>query len=200
MSDVIVSHVTFSSQELGLRLNHKWSFVEIARGKVRIHDEHIADIDKRGARVTLKPVGARESVRWVAWAIQDICPGAEASDDEAEPARIVEQPMTVEELVAMTHGLVNARHAAIAKAADPEGRATEAVALITYLQRRGWLELCGSPAAVARAVFPLLQQIDGTIGTQLEDVLLDLDEVDELFADADQLAKVIHNNEHIFGN
>ena len=107
---------------------------------------------------------------------------------------------TVEELVAMTHGLVNARHAAIAKAADPEGRATEAVALITYLQRRGWLELCGSPAAVARAVFPLLQQVDGTIGTQLEDVLLDLDEVDELFADADQLTKVIHNNEHIFGN
>ncbi len=197
-SDVIVAHVTFSAQELGLRLNQRWDFLTIERGKARLHGELVAEFDKRGPRVLLSPRGPRELARWIAWAIQEICPEAEALDDEATPPRIVDEPMTIEDVEKKARGMVSARLAAIAKEADPDGRAQEAVALVTYLVKRGRLELCGPVAAVARAVFPLMQQVDDTIGAKLEDVLLDLDEVDELFADADELTKLIHANDHIF--
>jgi hypothetical protein len=198
-TDLIVSHVTFSAQELVLRLNQKWGFLAISRGKVHIHDEPIAEFEKRGPTVSLTPTGPREAVRWVAWAIQEICPDAEASDPEVDPPRISEAPMSDEEAEKAVKTLVGARLAAIAKEADPEGRAHEAVALVTYLEKRKLLELCGPVAAVARAVFPLLQNVDDTVGSQLEDVLLDLDEVDELFAEAEQLTKIILANDHIFG-
>lgn len=197
-SDVIVSLVTYSAQELVLRLNQKWSFLVIERGEVLIHGEPIAGFDKRGARVMLSPRGPREAVRWVAWAIQAICPDAEASDEEATPSRIVDEPMTTEAVENTARDIVVARLAAIAKEADPEGRAHEAVALVMYLVKRGLLELCGPPAAVARAIFPLLQDVDDTIGSKLEDVLLELDEVDELFGDADELTRLIKDNNHIF--
>jgi len=71
-SDVIVSHVTFSAQELGLRLNQKWEFLTIKQGQVFIHEEPIADFEKRGPSVFLTPTGPREPVRWFAWAIQSI--------------------------------------------------------------------------------------------------------------------------------
>jgi hypothetical protein len=197
-SDVIVSNVTFSFQELGPRLGQQWSFIDIEEGKVRVHGEPLARIDKRGARVALTPIGPREAVRWLAWAIQSICPDAEASDEEAEPARIGEEPMTAEALEKVAKDIVAARLDAIAKEAAPDGGAHEAVALVTYLVDRGLLELAGPAASVARAVMPLLQDVDGEIGSRLEDALLDLDEVDELFADADELAKVVRNNAHIF--
>lgn len=197
-SNVIVSHVTFSAQELGPRLNQRWSFLVIERGKVRIHNEPIADFDKRGARVSLSPVGPRELVRWVAWAIQTICPDSEAVDEDASPPRIIDEPMSAEDAEKMARNIVASRHDAIAKEADPEGRAHEAVALVTYLVKRGLLELCGPTAAVARAIFPLLQNIDDTIGSKLEDAFLELDEVEELFAETDQLTKIVLNNDHIF--
>jgi hypothetical protein len=52
-------------------------------------------------------------------------------------------------------------------------------------------------AAIPRAILPLLKDVDDTIGEKLEDVLLDVDEVDELFADAEQLAKIVSRNAHI---
>ncbi len=78
-SDVIVAYVTFSAQELGLRLNQRWDFVAIEKGEVRIHGELVAKFDKRGPRVLLSPHGSRELARWVAWAIQAICPDSERS-------------------------------------------------------------------------------------------------------------------------
>lgn len=194
-SDVIVSHVTFSSQELALRLNQQWRFLEVDRGKVSIHGEPIAEFVKRGPSVLLTPLGGRESVRWVAWAIQSICPDSEASDGQA---RIVDEPMSPDDVEKAAHDVVAARQAALAKEADPSGGAQEAVALVTYLVKRGLLELCGPIAAVVRAVAPVLRDVDETVGNKLEDVLLDLDEVDELFAAADELTKLIHNNDHIF--
>ena len=191
--------VTFTSRELGLRLNQKWSFVSIRGGEVRIHDELIAKFDKRGGKVVLSPAGPRELVRWVAWAIQDLCPDSEAQDDEATPSDIKEAPMSPEEAEKKAKSIVGARLAAIAKEADPDGRAQEAVALVMYLVKRELLELCGSPASVARAVFPLLQdEIDESIGSKLEDVLLELDEVEELYAETEQLSKIVRNNDHIF--
>ncbi len=106
--------------------------------------------------------------------------------------------MTTEQVQKQAHGIVAARLAAIAKEADPEGRAQEAVTLVTYLVKKGRLELCGSVAAVARAVFPIMQDVDNEVGQKLEDALLDLDEVDELFADAEELTKLVHANDHIF--
>ena len=198
-SDVLVQFVTFTSRELGLRLNQKWSFVSIRGGEVRIHDELIAKFDKRGGKVVLSPAGPRELVRWVAWAIQDLCPDSEAQDDEATPSDIKEAPMSPEEAEKKAKSIVGARLAAIAKEADPDGRAQEAVALVMYLVKRELLELCGSPASVARAVFPLLQdEIDESIGSKLEDVLLELDEVEELYAETELLSKIVRNNDHIF--
>lgn len=199
-SEIIVSHVTFSAQELALRLNQRWRFLVIEKNKASLHGEPIAEFDKRGGRVTLSPTGPRELVRWVAWAIQDICPDSEASDEAATPSAIPDEPMTVEEVEKAAKDIVGGRHAAIAKEADPAGGAHEAVALVTYLVKRGLLELCGPTAMVARAVFPLLQEVDETIGARLEDVLLELDEVDELFAEADELTKIVLDNEHIFGS
>ena len=107
--------------------------------------------------------------------------------------------MSPEEAEKKAKSIVGARLAAIAKEADPEGRAQEAVALVMYLVKRELLELCGSPASVARAVFPLLQdEIDESIGSKLEDVLLELDEVEELYAETEQLSKIVRNNDHIF--
>ncbi len=197
-SDIIVSHVTFSAQELALRLKHEWRFLVVERGKVLIHGELIAGFDKRGARVTLSPHGPRELVRWVAWALQSICPGAQADDDEADPSSISSEPMPSDDAEKMARDIVANRHAAIAKEADPSGGAHEAVALVTYLVQRKLLELNGPMAEVVRAVFPLLKDIDDDIGAKLEDVLLEVDEVDELFADADELTKLVHNNDHIF--
>jgi hypothetical protein len=196
-SDLIVSNVTFSSQELGPRLNHRWSFLAIDEGKVSIHDEPIARFDKRGARVTLGPVGPRDAVRWIAWAIQDLCPDAEANDPDAEPSRIVKEPMSAEAVEKLVQDIVGARLDAVAKEVAPAGGAHEAVALVTYLVKRGLLELAGPPAPVARAILPLLLNVDDTIGDKLEDVLLDVAEVDELFADAEQLGKIVSRNAHI---
>lgn len=192
---MIVSYVTFSAQELRLRLTQRWRFLVVERGQVRIADEHIADFAKRGPTVTLTPIGPREIVRWVAWAVQEICPDAEAHDGEE---RIAEAPMSDEEAEKAARSLVAARNAAIAKEADPSGGAHEAVALITYLVKKKQLELAGPVAAVARAVYPLLKDIDETIGAKLEDALLDLDEVEELYLGADELTKLIQNNDHIF--
>lgn len=197
-TDVDVANVTFSFQELGPRLEQRWSFVSVAEGRVRIAGEPIARIEKRGPRVTLIPVGPREPVRWIAWAIQAICPDAEANDEEAEPSRIAEEPMTEEEVQEAARSLAAARLDAIAKEAAPSGGGHEAVALITYLVDRGLLELAGPVAPVARAVVPLLEKVDDQIGTKLEDVLLDLDEVDELFGDADELRKIVADSAHIF--
>jgi hypothetical protein len=197
-SDVIVSHVTFSAQELGLRLNQNWEFLTIERGQVFIHEEPIADFEKRGPSVFLTPIGPREAVRWIAWAIQSICPDSEANDEDADPSRITDEPMPADDAEKTASDIVGARLAAIAKEADPAGGAHQAVVLVTYLVKKELLELCGPTAAVARAVFPLLTDVDDTIGSKLEDVLLDLDEVDELFADAEQLTKLIQANDHIF--
>jgi hypothetical protein len=197
-SDIVVHHVTYSSQELTLRVTQRWRFLVIDQRKVLIHGEPIAGFAKRGARVTLTPIGPRELVRWVGWAIADICPGAEAVDDEAEPPVISEAPMSDEEAEKAAKEIVGARHAAIAKEADPEGGAHEAVALISYLVDKGHLELAGPMAPVARAIFPILSKVDDTIGSRLEDVLLELDEVDELFADADVITKIVLANDHIF--
>lgn len=194
-TDVIVNHVSHSSQELTLRLNHRWRFLVIERGKVRIADEHVADFKKRGPTVILTPVGPRECVRWVAWAVQEINAEAEAFDGEE---RITEAPMSDEEVEKAARDIVAQRHAAIAKEADPSGGAHEAVALVTYLVKRKLLELCGPTAAVARAVYPVLANIDENVGSKLEDVLLDLDEVEELFAEPEELTKLIQNNDHIF--
>jgi hypothetical protein len=197
-SDVIVSHVTFSLQELALRLNQKWRFLVVEKGKASIHGEVVAEFAKRGPTVLLTPTGPREPVRWVAWAVQSICPDSEASDDEASPPRIRDEPMSPDDVEKMARDIVAARHAAIAKEADPSGGAHEAVALVMYLVEKGRLELCGPMAAVARAIFPLLKDVDEAIGTKLEDALLDVDEVDELFADAEELTKIVQTNQHIF--
>lgn len=196
-TDVIVSFVTFSSQELTLRLNQRWSFLSIEKGQVCMFGEPIADFDKRGGSVRLQPLGPRELARWAAWALQDICPDAEANDEEADPSRIVDEPMTVEEVERMARGIDAARRAAIAKEADPSGGGHQAVALVLYLVKRELLELTGSTAAVAGALVPLLQDVDDKIGTKLEDALLDLDDVDELFADADELGKIVQENRHL---
>ena len=197
-SDVIVSHVTFSSHELALRLTQKWRFLVIEGGKVHIAGEAVATFDKRGGTVRLTPTGPRECSRWVAWAIQEICLGAEAVDDQADPPRISEPPLTAEEVQEAAQRVVKERLAAIAKEADPAGGAQEAAVLISYLVKRGLLELAGPIAVVVRAVMPLLHEADDTIGKKLEDVLLDLDEVDELFGEADDLTKLVLNNDHIF--
>ena len=196
MSDVLVMHVTFSSQELALRLNQAWRFVTVRGGKVLIEDEPVATIDKRGARVTLSPLGPREPVLWVAWALQSICPGSEAMDGET---RVVDEPMTPDEAEKAGRAIRLARYDAIAKEAVPEGGGHEAVALVTYLVKQGHLELAGSTASVVRAIFPLLREVDENVGAKLEDALLDLDEVDELFAEAEQLTKIVMSSEHIFG-
>lgn len=196
-SDIVVYHVTFSSQELGPRLEHQWRFLTVDKGQVSIADEPIAAITKRGGTVTLAPLGPREAVRWVAWAIQEICPGAEAEDPEASPSRIQQAPMAAEEVEALAGGIVAARRDAIAKEADPSGGAHEAVALVSYLVKRELLELDGPMAPVAREVMKVLQDVDDTVGARLEDVLLDLDEVDELYADGDQLTKIVLHNDHV---
>jgi len=198
-SDIVVNHVTFSSRELGPRLSQRWRFVSIEGGKVLLADEPMATFGKRGGTVTLSPIGPRDAVRWVAWAITEICPEAEAHDEEASPSRITEAPMTDDEVVKLAEDVVLSRNDAIAKEADPSGGAHEAVALVTHLVKRGLLELGGSTAAVARAVMPLLLEVDDGIGARLEDALLDLDEVEELYADGDQLTKIVQNNDHIFG-
>ena len=197
-SDVIVSYVTFSSHELALRLSQRWRFLVVEQGKVCLAGEQVAAFDKRGGTVRLTPTGPRSCSRWVAWAIQEICPDAEALDDQADPQRISEEPMTAEEAQEAARSVVTARITAIAKEADPGGGAQEAAVLVTYLVKRGLLELAGSTAAVVRAVMPLLHEADDTIGAKLEDVLLDLDEVDELFGEADDLTRLVLNNDHIF--
>ena len=106
--------------------------------------------------------------------------------------------MTVEEVEKMALGIEAARRSAIAKEADPAGGAHEAVALVLYLVKTEKLELGGSTAMVARAIFPLLQEVDDGIGGKLEDALLDLDEVEELYADGDELSEIIRQNRHIF--
>jgi len=106
--------------------------------------------------------------------------------------------MAVDEVEKMARGIEAARRTAIAKEADPAGGAHEAVALVLYLVKKEKLELAGPPAAVARAIFPLLRDVDATIGDKLEDALLDLDEVDELYADASELATIVQQNRHIF--
>lgn len=198
-SDIVVSHVTFSSREIGPRLAQRWRFVAIHAGKVLIKDEPIATFDKTGGTVTLSPLGPREAVRWLAWAITEICPEAEAYDEEASPPTITAAPMPDDDVEKLAEDIVLARNDAIAKEADPSGGAHEAVALVVYLVKRELLELAGSTAAVARAVMPLLAKVDDEIGGKLEDVLLDLDEVEELYADGDQLTKIVQNNDHIFG-
>lgn len=197
-TDLVVSPVTFASAELALRLNQRWRFVVIEDGKVLVHGEPFATFTKRGGRVSLGPLGSRDVVRWVAWAIGDLCPEAEAIDEEASPARIADEPMSADEVEKVVQGRVALRNDAIAKEADPTGNAHEAVALVTYLVKRGLLELSGPIAAVVRAVAPVLRDVDEDIGIRLEDALVDLDEVDEVFADADQLAKIVNQNEHIF--
>ena len=92
------------------------------------------------------------------------------------------------------------RNAAIAKEADPEGRAHPAVALVNYLVKRELLELGGSPVPVVRAIFKLLQEPGEDVGSQLEDALLDLDEVEELYADTDQLTKIVLANDPLLEN
>jgi hypothetical protein len=52
-------------------------------------------------------------------------------------------------------------------------------------------------APVAREVMKVLQKVDDTVGARLEDVILDLDEVDELYADGEQLTKIVLNNDHV---
>jgi len=198
VTDIVVNLVTFSSQELGLRLAQRWPFFVVEGRKVLIYQEHVADLDKRGSTVSLKVRGPRELVRWVAWAIQEICPDAEAIDEEGEPAKLAAEPMAVDEVEKMARGIEAARRTAIAKEADPAGGAHEAVALVLYLVKKEKLELAGPPAAVARAIFPLLRDVDATIGDKLEDALLDLDEVDELYADASELATIVQQNRHIF--
>jgi len=193
----MVHDVTFSSQELVLRLNQRWRFLSVRDGQVRIVNEPIAAFEKRGAKVTLKPIGPREAVRWVAWAVQEICPGAEAADDDADPPTIGEAPLTDEEVQQVARDIVAQRHAVIAKEADPGGGAHEAVALVSYLVKRGHLEVCGSTAVVARAVMGCLQEVDDTIGQRLEDVLLDLDDVEELYAEADEMTKLVLRNDHV---
>lgn len=197
-SDLIVTGVTFSSQELGPRLQQRWPFLSIEEGKICVHGEPIARLEKRGARVVLIPIAAREAVRWVAWAIQDICPDAEASDEDATEPGITEEPIAAEAVEKIARDMAAARIDAIAKEAAPAGGAHEAVALVTYLVDRGLLELAGPAAPVARAVVPVLKDVDDRVGKKLEDLLLELDEVDELFADADELAKIIRSNAHIF--
>jgi hypothetical protein len=197
-TNVVISPVTFASQELGLRLNHRWRFVTIEEGKVLVHGEPFATFTKQGGRVTLGAIGSRDVVRWIAWAIQTICPEAEAIDEEASPPRIVDEPMSSDEVEKTVLDGVARRHDAIAKEADPSGNAHEAVALVTHLVKRGLLELAGPIAPVVRAVAPVLREVDEDIGTRLEDVLVDLDEVEELYADADQLSKIVSNNDHIF--
>jgi hypothetical protein len=199
VSDVVVQHVTFSSQELALRLNQQWRFLTVAKGQVAIGGEPIARIDKRGARVALTPIGPREPVRWIAWAIQSICPDSEAFDDESDPPHISDEPMTPEDVEMAGENIVAERLAAIAKEAVPDGGAHETAALVAYLVKEGHLELAGPMATVVREVFPVLRNVDDTIGSKLEDVLLDLDEVDELFAEAEELTKIVLGNEHILG-
>lgn len=199
-SDVTVSHVTFSAQELVLRLNQHWSFLVIDNGQVRVHGEPLAHFAKRGPRVVLTPMGPREVVRWIAWAIQSICPDAEAEDPDASPSRITDEPLTAEAVEQAARDIMAARLVAIAKEADPAGGAHQAVVLVTYLVKKGLLDLAGPTASVARAIAPLLnaREVDDTIGTKLEDLLLDLDEVDELYADADELSRIVHRSDHIF--
>jgi hypothetical protein len=197
-SDVIVSNVTFSSQELGPRLQQRWPFLSIDEGQVRVHGEPLARFEKRGARVTLTPVGPREAVRWVAWAIRTLCPDAEATDEDASPPGITSEPMTAEEVEQLARDIVAARLDAIAREVSPAGGAHEAVALVSYLVGRGLLELAGPMVPVARALVPLLSDVGDDIGDKLEATLLDLDEVDELFADADELANIIRSSAHIF--
>lgn len=193
----MVHDVTFSSQELVLRLNQRWRFLSVRDGQVRIVNEPVAAFEKRGAKVTLKPIGPREAVRWIAWAIQEICPGAEAADDDVEPPTIAEAPMDDEEVQKVARDIVAQRHSAIAREADPNGGAHEAVALVSYLVKRGHLEVSGSVASVARAVMPCLDEVDDTIGERLEDVLLDLDDVEELYAEADEMTKLVLRNDHV---
>ena len=200
MSDIVVHHVTFSSQELVLRLTQQWRFLVVESGQVRVFDEPIAEFEKRGARVKLTPIGPRDLVRWVAWAIQSICPGAEAEDLQAEPSTFAEAPMTDEDVETTARKMVSSRLDALAKEADPAGGAHEAVALVLYLVKRELLEVTGSVAVVARAVAPLLREVDDTIGSKLEDVLLDLDDVDELFAEPDELTQIVTDSRHIFAS
>lgn len=193
----MVHDVTFSSQELFLRLNQRWRFLSVEGRVVRIVDEPVAEFEKRGAKVTLKPLGPRDAVRWVAWAIAELCPGAEAADDEADPSRITSAPLGDDEVQALARDIVAQRHAAIAREADPKGGAHEAVALVSYLVKKGHLEVSGEMAAVARAVMPCLETVDDTVGQRLEDVLLELDEVEELFAESEDIAKVVLRNDHV---
>lgn len=197
-TDIVISPVTFASQELALRLEQRWRFVVIDAGKVLVHGEPFATFDKRGGRVVLSPLGSREVVRWVAWAIQSICPEAQAIDEEASPSGITEEPMSADDLAKTVSGILAARNDAIAKEADPSGNAHEAVALVTYLVKRELLELSGPVAAVVRAIVPALRDVDEEVGARLEEVLLDLDEVEELFAGAEELTKIVTNNDHIF--
>ena len=199
-ADIVVSFVTFSSQELSLRLSQRWRFVAVERGQVHLFGEPIADIDKRGPTVRLRPHGPRELSRWVAWAIQTICPDSQATDDQADPPEIVDEPISEDELEKVARGIVGARRAAIAKEADPEGGAYEAVALVLYLVDQKLLEVGGSTALVARAVAPVLQDIDETVGAKLEDVLLEHDDVEELFAEAEELAAIVRENRHILAS
>lgn len=197
-SEIIVSQVTFSSQELALRLNQNWRFLSLKKGQLCIDDEAVAAFEKRGANVWLRPIARRDYVRWTAWAIQSICPGAEARDEEAEEPLIAEEPIGDEEAAKAGQAIVAARLGAIAKEADAEGRAYQAVVLLTYLVKKELLEVGGPMAAVAKAVFPLLEDVKEGIGAKLEDVLLDLDEVEELYADGEQLEKIVLNSDHIF--
>lgn len=198
MTDVVVSHVTLTSREVALHLRQRWRFIHVAGGEIRIGREPIASFDKRGGTVRLTPVGPREAVRWLAWAIQEICPDAEAHDDEADPPAIADAPMTAEEVQKLAESIVAERRAAIAREADPSGGGHEAVALVSYLVEKEKLEVDGALVPVVAAVVPVLREVDEEVGSKLEDVLLDLDEVGELYADADELTKIVMNNDHVF--
>ncbi len=181
-----------------MRLTHRWPFLTIERGEVFIHGEAVGYFDKRGPTVLLSAGGQRmRLLRWVGWAIQEICPDAQAEVPSEDNATIGEEPEPVEDIERAALGLREARFIAIAKEADPSGGAREAVKLVTYLVERELLEVTGSVAQVAKAVAPLLDEVDDSLGQRLEDVLLDLDDVDELFAEAAQLSKIVENNDHI---
>lgn len=197
-ADVVVHHVTYTARELGMRLTHRWRFLSVEEGEVLIHGERVAQLDKRGPRVQLYRGIRPDLVRWVGWAIQEICPGAEAEDPNAGDEAIKKPPLADDDVEGLVLGMREARLEAIAKAADPSGGAREAVGLVTYLIERGRLEVSGSVANVARAVAPLLVHVTEDIGSQLEEALLEVDDVDELFADAEELRRVVENNEHIF--
>lgn len=197
-TDVIVSHVTLTSREVALHLKQQWRFLHVASGQVRVGKEPVASFDKRGGTVRLTPLASRDAVRWIAWAIQEICPDAEAIDEEADPPRITEAPMSAEEVQQVARSIVADRRAEIAREADPSGGGHEATALVTYLVEQEKLEIDGPIVPIVRAVVPLLQDVDESVGAKLEDVLLDLDEVGELYADADELTKVVMNNDHVF--